>query len=230
MCVLPQSLAGESINSLHQRFLDLLPRIETHGQIFFRNVRCAVRKADCIAEMVALAWKWFRRLAEQGKDAAKFVFTLASLAARAVKSGRRLCGQERAKDVMSHRAHYLHQFGVKRLPASTQRSQEQLYAQPHGQEMMDAYEERFRDNAQTPVPDQVAFRLDWPRFLASLGDRDRRLAEYLSLGHGAGDAARRFHLTPGRVTQLRQRWHQQWQSFQGELESSRRSSSCPDQS
>jgi hypothetical protein len=38
----------------------------------------------------------------------------------------------------------------------------------------------------------------------------------LSLGQPAAKAADRFGLSPGRVTQLRQRWCQQWRAFQGE--------------
>ena len=71
-------------------------------------------------------------------------------------------------------------------------------------------------HTRTPVPDQAAFRLDFPPFLASLSERDRRLAAYLALGHSAVAAARRFGLSPGRVTQLRQRWCRQWRIRQGE--------------
>ena len=33
---------------------------------------------------------------------------------------------------------------------------------------------------QTPVPEQVIFRMDWPNFLKSISPRDRELAEFLS--------------------------------------------------
>jgi hypothetical protein len=46
----------------------MLPRIELHGRIYFRHVRCPHRRADCVAVMVALCWKWFLRLVERGKD------------------------------------------------------------------------------------------------------------------------------------------------------------------
>src|SRR5471032_442447 len=89
-----------SIHSLHARFLLLLPRIEAHAKIYFRDIRCAAQRADQIAETVALAWKWFVRLAKRGKDASKFVTTFATFAARAVRCGRRVVGRSRAKDVM----------------------------------------------------------------------------------------------------------------------------------
>jgi hypothetical protein len=73
----------------------------------------------------------------------------------------------------------------------------------------------MRDNTATPVPAQVAFRLDWPAFLRTLGRRDRALADYLALGHGATSAARRFGLSIGRVSQLRGAWCRAWRRFQG---------------
>ena len=57
------------LGQLQARFLGILPRIKTHARIYFRNVKCACKKADFIAEVIALAWKWFVRLAGRGKDA-----------------------------------------------------------------------------------------------------------------------------------------------------------------
>jgi hypothetical protein len=155
-------------------------------------------------------------LAERGKDAADFISTLAFLAARGVKAGRRLCGQERSRDVMSPRAQRRHGFTVEPLPISTRIPHENLYGEVDGQRQHDEYEERLRDNTITPPPDQAAFRIDWPRFLRTLTHRDRELARFLSLGHRPSRAAERFGLTPGRVTQLRQQWCKDWKAFEGE--------------
>jgi hypothetical protein len=200
---------------LHAAFVALLPRIELHARFHFRAVHCAEKRAELIAEATALAWKWFLRLVQRGKNVNEFPSTFASLVARAVRSGRRLCGNEKARDVLSTVAKRRHGFAVESLPASTARSRDGFCSTPHGQGMPDIFEERLRDNTVTPIPDAAAFRIDWPRFLATLSDRDRRLAEYLSLGHAAKKAARKFKLSPPRVTQLRQRWSREWQLFQG---------------
>src|SRR5262249_5644379 len=105
-----------SVHVLQTRFLSILPRIELHGRISFRYLRCAALRADAVAEVVALAWKWHLRLAERGKDATQFPSTLATFAARAVKAGRRVCGRERARDVLSPSAQRQHQFVIERLP------------------------------------------------------------------------------------------------------------------
>ena len=80
--------SGQGAGALHARFLLILPRVELHGRIYFRHVRCPHKKADAIQEMRALAWKWFLRLHQLGKDPAGFVTTFATLLSRAVNSGR----------------------------------------------------------------------------------------------------------------------------------------------
>ena len=79
----------------------VLPKVLAHGRVYFRHLRSAELKEEYIAEMVALAWKWHLRLAQRGKDATQFPTAIASFAARAVRSGRRLAGMERTKDVLS---------------------------------------------------------------------------------------------------------------------------------
>jgi hypothetical protein len=155
-------VAGVCVAVLHARFLRLLPKLETHARIVFRGVRCPVKQADRVQECIALAWKWFVRLSGQGKDGFAFPMAFAALVARALWCGRKLCGQERAGDVLSFVAQARHGFRVERLPATTRSPHEQLYADPHGQTLLDALEERLRDNTLTPVPDQAAFRIDFP--------------------------------------------------------------------
>jgi len=206
---------------------DLLPKIERHACIFFRHIRCDDQRADKVAETVAVAWQWYRRLAERGKDVNQFLMTFVFLAARAVRSGRRLCGMERAKDVLSPRAQRRHGFRAEPLPQSTRRSHDCLHALIRGQQEMDAYEERLQDNMVTSPAEAAAFRIDFPEFLGGLSQRDRELAMYLSLGHRASAAATRFGLTPGRVTQLRQGWCGQWRRFHGEEAGDRKELAVP---
>jgi hypothetical protein len=211
-----QRLAAAPVEVLHVRFLALVPRIETHARIYFRGVRCPLKREDRIQECMALAWKWFVSLTERGKDVFDFPMIFAATVARAVKCGRRLCGQERSRDVLSPLAQQRHGFRVERLPTSTRSPHEQLYADPYGQALLDALEERLRDNTVTPPPDAAAFRVDWPLFLVGLTQRDREMAALLSLGHSGKAAAAKFGLSPGRVTQLRQQWCREWRACQGE--------------
>jgi hypothetical protein len=208
--------AAASIEVLHMRFLTLVPRIETHAQICFRGVRCPVTQEDRVQECVALAWKWFLRLSEQGKDVFAFPMAFAALVARAVKCGRRLCGQERARDALSLLAQQRHGFGVGSLPATTRSPHEQLYADPHGQALLDAFEERLRDNTLTPVPDQAAFRLDFPAWLRTLTGRERRLIRAMARNERTKDLSKQFELSAGRISQLRREFHDAWLRYHGE--------------
>ena len=73
-----------------------------------------------------------------------------------------------------------------------------------------------RPTPRTPVPDQASFRIDFPRWLALHPDRDRRIAEALAVGHGTGEVARKFGVTPGRISSLRQSFSRSWSAFHGE--------------
>jgi hypothetical protein len=187
---LPVALALEPLQA---QFLALLPKIQLYANFSFRHIRCPETRQENIAETVGLCWKWFRR-----------------------RCGRRVCGMERAKDILSPRAQLRFGFTVERLPHSLATPHEDLYGEVNGQRQQDEYEERLRDNTRTPPPEQAAFRIDWPRFLQTLTGRDRKLARFLSLGHSAKAAAAKFNLSPGRVTQLRQQWCREWRCRQGE--------------
>jgi hypothetical protein len=199
---------------LHAQFLSLiLPYVERHARVVFRHFRCPDRKEDAVCECIAVAWRWFLRLVKQGKDPAEFPSTLATFAARAVRCGRRLGRMERPKDVLSPRAQQLHGFQVESLPLSTRNTHENLYSVPHGQQRQDAFEERLRDNTITPVPEQVSFRLDFPAWLKTRSERDRRVVQDLMAGERTQDVAARHGLTAGRISQLRREFLQDWRRF-----------------
>ncbi len=193
-----------SLEQLHAAFLSILPRIELHGRVYFRHVRCRFRRDDCVAEMVALCWLWFLRLAERGRDATGFSSALATFAARAVRAGRRVAGQERARDVMNPLAQARRGFIVEKLPDVATLSDNPLA-------------DALADNTVTPPDQQCAFRIDFPFWLSTLGDRNRRVAEDMMLGERTLDLADRHGISPARISQLRREFHRDWLIFHGEL-------------
>jgi hypothetical protein len=193
-----------SPETLETTFLLLLPRIETHARVYFRHLRCTHKKDDAIAETVAVAWKWYVRATQRGKDISQFVGAFASFAARAVRSGRRVCGQEKAKDVLSPLAQMRRSFTVASLPETS--SQEG-----------NVFDEALRDNMQTPIPEQVAFRHDFPAWCRTRPDRDRRVIRDLMAGERTMEVADRHGLTAGRISQLRREFHNDWLAFCDEL-------------
>jgi hypothetical protein len=199
-CCLP------SLPHLQAAFLSIVPRIELHGRVCFRT-KSFQDQQEAVAEMVGLCWKWFLRLAEQGKDATHFPSVLATFAARAVYSGRRLAGTCKAKDVLSPVAQRRHGFAVGSLPD---------FSTLNGNPLSEA----LHDNTRSLVIDQVAFRLDFPAWLASLGARNRSIAQDMAQSHRTGELAEKYGLSPARVSQLRRQFYQGWRSFCGDLPAS----------
>jgi hypothetical protein len=189
---------------LQTAFLAILPRIVRHARFHFRDLRCRHRQDDAVAETVALAWHWFRRLAQRGKDASRFPVAFANYAARAAKNGRRLCGQEKTKDPLSPLAQQRRGFAVQSLPMASSMNG-------------NLFDEALAHNTQTPVPDQVSFRLDFPAWRLQRCERDRRLIDELMVGERTLDVARRYGLTPARISQLRRVFYHDWRVFCGEL-------------
>ena len=101
----------------------------------------------------------FVRLVNRGKKPEQFPTAITAFAGRAVKSGRRLGGQQRAKDVMSPLAQRRHGFAVSSLPEFSSLDGNALEEAPH-------------DNTQTPPDEQAAFRLDFPAWLCCRGERN----------------------------------------------------------
>jgi hypothetical protein len=188
-------------DQLHAAFLTILPRIQLHGRVYFRHKK-PEKRDEAIAEMVALAWKSFVNLARRGKDATQFPMALARYAAQGVHNGRRLCGQEKIRDVLSPRAQQQHNFTVVSLPEGSSLNG-------------NVFDEALIDNTQTPVPEQVSFRIDFPAWRLTRSDRDRRVIDDLMVGERTLDVANKHGLTAARISQLRRDFYLDWQRYCG---------------
>jgi hypothetical protein len=193
---------GRSVTAV---FLAHLPRFLAHAHFAFRRVGCPHARADRVAETLALAWRHFAALARRGKRPEEFVTTLALRCSQAVKAGRRLVGCETGQDVLSPVAQVRHGLRVARLPDRDREHDRH----PLPDELADA----LIDNTKSEVPEQAAFRVDFPRWRASLRRRDRRILDALAGGERTADAARRFKISPGRISQLRREFEWGWWAF-----------------
>lgn len=188
---------------LQHRFLAVLPRIETHLRVAFRGVRCPHHRADLHQEAVAVSWKWFRRASERGKDPRRFVSRIATYAAAHTRSGRRLATDDSARDVLSPVAQRRHGFSVQ--PISDRVT---------GATSLDVAES-LHANTDTPVPDQAAFRIDFPAWLDTLPPSRRSLVLDMATGERTDALAHKYAVTPGRVSQVRREAHGSWVAFTG---------------
>jgi hypothetical protein len=108
--------------------------------------------------------------------------------------------------VLSPRAHVRHGSAVGRLPETEQ---------AHGDQLPVDLSEALADNTRSAVPEQAAFRVDFPRWRASLRERDRAVLDALASGERGEAAARRFRISPARVSQLRRAFERGWAAFEG---------------
>jgi hypothetical protein len=185
---------------LGKSFLDLLPHLTRYARLYFRDRQCPHGRADAIAEAVALAWRWYLRLAARGKDPATAAAGLIVFAARAVACGRRLCGKAKRKDALSRsRGIEQHQVANRSGPGTTR---------PPG-----FLVEALADNTRSPVPDQVVFRLDFPTWCRTRTQRERRMIAALMAGERPLDVARKYGLTAARISQLRREFRADWEKF-----------------
>ena len=196
--------SSAALAHLHASFLAIvLPRVLSHGRVCFGDLKCPHRCEDAIQDMIGLAWTWHLRLAEKGKDATCFPTALASYAARAVRSGSRVAGQERANDVLSPVAQRRHQFYVGRLPDFETLSEHPLC-------------EALLDNTKSPPDETVCFKLDFLAWLASLAERDRSIVEDLMMGERAVDVANKYRISPARISQKRREFCRDWFVYCGD--------------
>ncbi len=187
----------------NDEFLALKPVLERHAAICFRNLP-AVHREEAIAEALAAAFVSYVRLKAQGKDPVRaFPCLMATFGVLHVKSDRHVGNASSSKDVLSLKAQRRHGFQVKSLDDLR-----------HGR--AEGWQEALRDNTATPIPDQVAFRIDFGTFLRCLTKRDRWLIEFLAVGNSGTQAADRFNLTQGRITQLQRQWCWEWYALHGE--------------
>ena len=198
---------------LHSRFLMLVPRIEMHARIYFRDLKCQAKKDDAIAETIAHCLEVVsqpgrkRQRSQPIRDRVR----IPGSSFRQKWSPHLRTGKGQGRDEPPGQQR--HGFVVHSLPISTCAPLESLYSMPQGQEKQDAFEERLQDNTQTPVPDQAAFRCDFPAWRLSRTDRDRRVIDDLGMGERTLDVSKKYGISPGRISQLRRDFMDDWERF-----------------
>jgi hypothetical protein len=200
-----------SVRDSAAAFVRLLPRIRTHVSYALRSVAGPDVRDELAAEAVALAWKHFAALAARGRHPEAFASTLARRCAQAARAGRRLSGSERARDALSAVARARHRVVLVRLAARVPaRGRDGCCP---GAEVVAA---GLLVDPKARVPEQAAFRLDFPLWRAALPASHRAAADLLAGGDGTAEAAARLGVTAARVSQLRRALHDSWLAFHGE--------------
>ena len=185
----------------HSTFLKLLPTIQAYANARFSHLDAEARE-EAVAEAVAQAMVAVIHLVRRGKDPADFPGHVCHFAVLRVKSGRLVAGQS-AHDVLSPMARQLGNFQVSSL--DDERCDDDGWKAA-----------ACTDTRSWPVPDVVAFRVDFEQWLSSLSRRDRSITKRLAVGDRTGEVAGAFNVTPSGISHLRSRLRQSWEEFEGE--------------
>ncbi len=185
----------------HRPFLEMLPTIRSYARTAFARLDPEGRE-DAVEETIANAAMAFVRLVQVGKAQQAFPTVLARFAIAQIRDGRRVGGHLRIGEVLSSYAQRRKGFLVERLDHFSQETDEWL--------------EAIVEDHRTPVPDQVALLIDFNGRLIRLSRRNRRNAAALAFGNSTSQVAKRFKLSPGRVSQLRGEFYQSWQNYHGD--------------
>ncbi len=183
----------------HAQFEAMLPTVCRYANRAFRHLNPEARQEE-VQEVICHVCRAIARLAELNQLDRAFPTVLTRFAIKQVKAGRRVGCSLNIHDVSSKHCQLRKKVAVQRL------------------DLFNRSENAWReavivDTRAAPVPETVAFRCDFADWLAQLKRRDRRLAEALAVGNRTQEVAKRFHLSDGRVSQLRNELAQSWHAF-----------------
>lgn len=184
-----------------EQFLALLSPIKEQARFAFRN-QPLDRRQELVAEVIANAFVAFKRLVERGLSDMVYATPLAQYAIRQVRGGRRVGTKLNVRDVTSEYAQREKGFIVERLDRFDEES--------------GGWREVLIEDRKAGPAETAAARLDIADWFAILPKQKRRVAETLARGETTKATARKFRVSPGRISQLRREFERGWEEFQGE--------------
>ena len=182
--------------------MGMLPAVVRTAQISFRKVRPELRQ-ELIQEVIANSLVAYARLVELRREDAAFPSALARFAVAQVRAGRRVGNRLCSREVLSEYAQREKGFFVERLD--------------HFDDEDNCWQEILVEDERATPADVAASRIDFAQWLRGMPGRIRRIAKFLATGESTLAAARRFALSPARISQLRREFRTSWLAFQGEL-------------
>lgn len=179
-----------SVVALQESFVKALPYMRKTARFSFPNLD-AEKREEAVAAVIALAWKHWHRLGERNRaDNPGILKSVLWFSIKQINAGRRIDSAAKPRCPMTLRAWGKASFEPEGLDG--------LVSKTAG------------------VVDTVSFRLDIPRFLATLSERQRTMVYDLAVGMGTGEVAEKHGVTPGAVSQFRNRFKVLHERFFGE--------------
>ena len=183
------------------KFLYLLPQIQEQARFAFRY-EGGEQREELIAEVVANCWVAFVRLVDRGLMDAAQATPLAQFAIKQIRDGRRVGAKLNVRDVSSGYAQRMKRFRVERLDR---------FDEEEG-----AWREVLIEDRHAGPSETAAARIDIADWFDTLPKHKRRVAETLANSETTKSAARKFRVSPGRISQTRRELESSWREFQGE--------------
>jgi len=185
----------------HQGFLAMLPAICLHARISFRRLD-PERREEAVQNCIANAMIAYARLFELGRVELAYPSILANYAVAQTRDFRVVGSSLCIHDVLGGYCQTRKNVVVKRLDH-------------HDRETNEWKEILVADHRCGPF-DIVRTKLDFAAWLQSLPLRLRRIARFLAAGQRTSDAARKFGVSEGRISQLRGELKRGWEEFVGD--------------
>lgn len=180
-------------------FLELLPEILDQLRFLFRGLHGEERD-EAMAEAVANCAIAYARLYRRGKVDVAYPSPLARFAAKQYQVGRRVGHSDNVHEITSPAARRRHGLKIHRL--------DQCDSEGEWKEIL------VEDGRCTPA-ELAASRIDFNEWLRRLKRQKRRIAQTLATGETTHVTAKKFRLTPGRISQIRRELAREWNGFQG---------------
>jgi hypothetical protein len=185
----------------HGAFMAMAPAIESHAKIAFGYLDAEARD-EAIQEIICNACCAYARLVELGKTNLAYPSALARFGVAQTREGRKVGGRLNIRDVSS--VHCQREKGITVEPLDK-------FDREEG-----AWQEVLVEDKHAGPAEVAAIRIDFSAWLHGLPRRLRKVATFLGSGETTTTAAERFHLSPGRISQIRKELHAAWHRFQGE--------------
>lgn len=166
-----------SLAVLQDSFTRYLPVMRRYARFAFQHLD-ADKREEAVSNTLALAWKHWHRLNERGRaDEPGILKAVVWYAIRQTKAGRTCFSANKPRDPLALRS--------------------------YGKANFEPWNPEDYVGRETPVPDAVSFRVDVPEFMDSLNERQRSLFVDLAQGMTTNDAASKYGVSPGRISQCR---------------------------
>jgi hypothetical protein len=176
-----------SVAAVQNSFVRYLAWMEKTARLAFRNLD-AEKRAEEVSNVIALAWKAWVRLGERGRaDNPLLLKSVLYYSIRQSKVGRTVCSAAKPRDPLALRV--------------------------YGKVKFDPWNLADFVGKETPIPEQVSFRVDVPAFLATLSPRQRQMALDLAEGGTTSAVAKKYDLSPGRISQFRREFKVLFDSY-----------------